>query len=266
MDFPKTEKTSRMKPLGERFLRAFSEGCGITDKKVIAEKLGYKSDKAIYKIINEEQEMSFSALRRFREVTEYSTDWLLDGDASPDKDDWVSLRTLLLYGPWLNDVKALWQEYKEDEGYDLSFHEFLAELVRRGYDSFFPTASQQIGQLIQEIVREELEDQDLEKSMRSTAEKTFRNNTQAEHVQDLGTIDEFLADSIRRHDDPSLVMQEWWAREGWPLEQLSVPDFRGWDALTLQQKIKEIKSQRDIIVRHIGRNEILTPRTPKPAS
>ncbi|MEO8649168.1 MAG: helix-turn-helix domain-containing protein [Acidobacteriota bacterium] len=81
-------------------------------------------------------------------------------------------------------------------------------------------------------------------------------------IQDLGTIDQFLADSIRRHDDPSLVLQEWWKREGWPDEELAVPDFADWDKMTLKEKIDDIKEFRDELVRHIERDEILTSKTP----
>lgn len=67
--------------VGERLLKAFSEK-GITSKKAIAEVLGFKSDKSVYKIIRDEQELSFDALRRFSEITGKSIDWLLFGGNS----------------------------------------------------------------------------------------------------------------------------------------------------------------------------------------
>jgi repressor LexA len=66
--------------IGERLLEAFKTS-GIQDKKVIAERLGFKSSKAVYKVINGTQELSFDSLRRFRESTAYSIDWLLTGES-----------------------------------------------------------------------------------------------------------------------------------------------------------------------------------------
>lgn len=69
-----------MTPLGARLLQAFLDVYKTQDKKKMAEILGYESDKAIYKIVNGEQEMRFSALLGFREHTGYSIDWLLTGE------------------------------------------------------------------------------------------------------------------------------------------------------------------------------------------
>jgi transcriptional regulator with XRE-family HTH domain len=110
-----------------------------------------------------------------------------------------------------------------------------------------------IGLTVRELVRQEML-------------KSEQPRTEPE-PQDLGTVDEFLADSIRRHDDPGIVMREWYEREGWPIEQLSVPSFgTGWDNLTIEEKISELKSHRNQLVRHIKRHEVHTPKTPGPAS
>lgn len=245
MGFPKSEKISKITPLGERLLRAFAEGpTQTTDKKVIADKLGYKSDKAIYKIINEEQEMSFSALRHFREATQHSTDWLLDGDAVPDKDDYVSVRTLLMYGPWLTAVRELQEQYNSANGHDLSFHEFLGELVRRGYQSFFQDSADQIGDAIRNLVREELSSLQLDRAGRE---------------EKAESDDEFIARSIQEHDDPCRVAQEWYAWRGWPVQEFTVREFAGWDEWSLEKKIAQIKATRLRLIRHIKRNEILPP-------
>jgi repressor LexA len=67
---------SGLTAIGKRLLEAFADK-GITSKKAIGEALGFKSDKAIYKVVNGEQELSFDALLRFRESTGRSIDWLL---------------------------------------------------------------------------------------------------------------------------------------------------------------------------------------------
>jgi plasmid maintenance system antidote protein VapI len=66
--------------LGERLLAAFKEKYGTEDKKFIAEKLGFKTDKAVYKVISGERELSFEALVRFKNSTNRSVDWLLTGE------------------------------------------------------------------------------------------------------------------------------------------------------------------------------------------
>ena len=59
---------------------AFREKYGTEDIKFIAEKLGYKSDKAIYKIISGKLELSYARLRKFQNSTDRSIDWLLNGE------------------------------------------------------------------------------------------------------------------------------------------------------------------------------------------
>lgn len=78
-------------------------------------------------------------------------------------------------------------------------------------------------------------------------------------IYDLGTVDEFdLAGSIKKHDDPGRVLTEWYAFEGWPTEELSIPDFKGWDNLSLDEKVAELKEFRDELLRHIERDAILS--------
>ncbi|MCC7308304.1 MAG: hypothetical protein IT173_12115 [Acidobacteria bacterium] len=79
-------------------------------------------------------------------------------------------------------------------------------------------------------------------------------------------IDEFLAGSIRRHDDPAAVMAEWYRHEGWPMRAISVPIFADWDGLTIEEKVNQIRAHHDENVRHVKRHEILSPETTKPAS
>lgn len=85
-------------------------------------------------------------------------------------------------------------------------------------------------------------------------------------VQELGTIDEFLAESIRKHDNPLPVLEDWYRREGWPTDEISVPQFKGWDKLTLEQKVRQIKAFRNIETEIEELHEILSPQTPKTSS
>lgn len=71
-----SEEANLNREVGQRLVRAFAAK-GITSKKEIAKKLGFKSDKAVYKVINGDQELSFRALLLFRESTGFSIDWLL---------------------------------------------------------------------------------------------------------------------------------------------------------------------------------------------
>ncbi|MFZ1699967.1 MAG: hypothetical protein WAU71_04035 [Pyrinomonadaceae bacterium] len=131
-EFPEKGKLSRATPLGLRFLRAFYDGADMTDKKEIALELGYKSDKVIYKIVNGEQELSFDNLRRFREITGQSIDWLLFGDdVIPMHNDWIRIRNLI--GPLrLTDIEALRQDEVARTGDSISFQDFLSDLLYKG--------------------------------------------------------------------------------------------------------------------------------------
>lgn len=60
-------------------LEAF-QAIGVTNKGVISEHLGFKSENAIYKVLSGERELSFDSLRRFAQQTGYSINWLLTGE------------------------------------------------------------------------------------------------------------------------------------------------------------------------------------------
>jgi hypothetical protein len=62
--------------IGKRLIEAF----GTDDKAVIAEKLGFSSVQAVYKVINGERELDFEKLQNFRNYTKRSIDWLLTGE------------------------------------------------------------------------------------------------------------------------------------------------------------------------------------------
>lgn len=61
--------------IGERLVKAF----GTNDKAKIAEKLGFSSVQAVYKVLSGERELDFEKLLRFRDSTNCSIDWLLTG-------------------------------------------------------------------------------------------------------------------------------------------------------------------------------------------
>jgi len=65
--------------VGGRLLQAF-QNVGITSKKEISERLGFKSENAIYKVLSGDRELSFDSLRRFAKATGRSSHWLLTGE------------------------------------------------------------------------------------------------------------------------------------------------------------------------------------------
>ena len=56
------------------------EAFGTNDKNIIAEKLGFSSVQAVYKIVRGERELDFEKLQKFRDYTNCSIDWLLTGE------------------------------------------------------------------------------------------------------------------------------------------------------------------------------------------
>lgn len=64
--------------IGERLLEAFETD----DKEFIAQKLGFTSKQAVYKVLSGERELDFEKLQRFRNYTKCSIDWLLTGEGS----------------------------------------------------------------------------------------------------------------------------------------------------------------------------------------
>jgi hypothetical protein len=61
--------------IGKRLVEAF----GTDDKAFIAEKLGFSTVQAVYKVISGERELDFEKLQNFRNYTKRSIDWLLTG-------------------------------------------------------------------------------------------------------------------------------------------------------------------------------------------
>jgi plasmid maintenance system antidote protein VapI len=78
------DETASEQTPGGRLSIAFRDSLGLEDRKKIAEILGFQTDKAVYKVINGERELSFEALVRFRNSTKRSIDWLLTGEGQKD--------------------------------------------------------------------------------------------------------------------------------------------------------------------------------------
>jgi hypothetical protein len=64
-------------------VQAFTEAFGRAEGAFIAEKLGYKTPQAVYKVIKGRGELGFEHLRKFKEETKRSIDWLLTGEEGP---------------------------------------------------------------------------------------------------------------------------------------------------------------------------------------
>lgn len=107
--------------IGTRLLAAFKKACGTDSKKFIAEKLGFKTDKAVYKVIKGETELSFDHLRNFRNSTKHSIDWLLTGEGPQLVSD---IPGIVLTEPERKLISKLAESLGKD------FEEMLHRLVR----------------------------------------------------------------------------------------------------------------------------------------
>lgn len=114
------------KTIGERLVFAFREKYRTEDKAFIAEKLGYKSAKAVYKVINGERELSFEQLKRFKESTFRSIDWLLIGD------DAGQVRPQIDPKVFKENYRTFIEMLALDRG--VTFDEMVIELVSVGLD------------------------------------------------------------------------------------------------------------------------------------
>lgn len=99
--------------IGDRILEAFETD----DKAFIAEKLGFSSVQAVYKVLKGERELDFEKLQRFRNYTQCSIDWLLtgkgpkfvNGDRSFDLE-----RSVEIHDDW-HDVLSEWFKFEGRE-------------------------------------------------------------------------------------------------------------------------------------------------------
>jgi hypothetical protein len=114
------------KNIGQRLVIAFRERYGTEDRKFIAEKLGYKTDKAIYKVISGERELGFAQLLMFRDSTNRSIDWLLTGEDDVPAKPQINPETFKENHRTFIELLAL------DRG--ISFDDVVRELVGVGLD------------------------------------------------------------------------------------------------------------------------------------
>lgn len=82
----------------------------------------------------------------------------------------------------------------------------------------------------------------------------------ASPVQDLGTVDDFLARQIESGYNPNTILVNWFERDGIDAGHLATSAFSGWDKMTLQEKIKELKAVRGIMKRQEERWKYVPPR------
>ena len=107
-------------------LSAFRDELNITDKQVIAEKLGYISEQSVYKVIKGKMELNFEALKNFHFYTKRSIDWLLTGEEK--KTPLIEF----LSEQDINAIEKLRNAWNLDYDDDKSFDEFILTMLRWG--------------------------------------------------------------------------------------------------------------------------------------
>lgn len=92
--------------------------------------------------------------------------------------------------------------------------------------------------------------------------RVVREELRAAPVQEIGAIDEFdLAESIRKHDNPAIVLKEWYRHDGLPIDDISVPVFKDWDAFTIEEKAEELRAFRRLEKKRKElRRNVLSPK------
>lgn len=197
-DFAKKVKNNSATALGVRFLRAFADGANITDKRVMADKLGYKSDKVIYKIVNGEQEMGFENLLRFREITHHPIGWLLHGeDWLPDQDEAIHFR-FLLGNLSRNTLEELWQT--ETNG-AIDFKTYLSRLLERGVEATRSgSTSASIEETMRAMIKEEIA------NLRSEISET-ETDVKREPAKVLARISPAVKEAVDRNRDIEYIRE-----------------------------------------------------------
>jgi len=112
--------------IGERLIEAF----GTSDKAFIAEKLGFASIQAVYKVINGERELDFERLRRFRDYTNRSIDWLLTGEEPAPPRGFDLERSIERHVEW-EPVLREWYDFEGRDYPDLEGVAFMG-----GWETF----------------------------------------------------------------------------------------------------------------------------------
>lgn len=114
----------KISPIGKRLMEAFNTD----DKNFIAEKLGFQSPQAIYKVIKGERELDFEKLQNFRNYTKCSIDWLLTGEGEKfingSKQEFDVEKAVIEFDT-LEDTIQAWYRFEGKElpsDFGLSFH------------------------------------------------------------------------------------------------------------------------------------------------
>lgn len=127
-NLPKEEKSK----IGGRLLQAFREALQIEDKAEIARLLGYEGERrdgVVYKIVKGKQELNFSKLEKFNQVTGFSIQWLITGDL-PKIAKRVDFKNL-----WKRLVEAWERAAKDDRSLTADLKQ-IKEMSER--ESFLP--------------------------------------------------------------------------------------------------------------------------------
>jgi hypothetical protein len=81
-------------------------------------------------------------------------------------------------------------------------------------------------------------------------------------AQDLGTVDDFdIEAAVRKYDNAIPVLQEWYQHDGLTSPQFQALAFAGWDKMSLEEKVKEIRAVRGIVDRQQYRKKNVSPKT-----
>jgi hypothetical protein len=66
-------------------------------------------------------------------------------------------------------------------------------------------------------------------------------------IQQIGVVDEFdLEAAVRKYDTPGLVLKDWYSHDHIEMPGIESTAFSGWEKMTLEEKIQEIKGARSI--------------------
>lgn len=114
--------------IGERLLEAF----GTDDKAFIAEKLGFETVQAVYKVLKGERELDFERLQKFKLYTKRSIDWLLTGVEDPSPREQINFESSIdrYLRQIVRDEIARMERTDAETGIDV----FLAAAVKQSDD------------------------------------------------------------------------------------------------------------------------------------
>lgn len=109
--------------IGKRLVEAFNTD----DKAFIAEKLGFSSVQAVYKVINGDRELDFEKLQNFRNYTKCSIDWLLTGEGEKflNENKRFDVEKAVLKYETLEETVEAWYQFEGKEipeDFALNFH------------------------------------------------------------------------------------------------------------------------------------------------